>query len=104
VDHRLTRLAAERLVQEGRAPRLWFYGDYPYILQDAAAPGRIGQAGNLERVFPVSEAGLAAWQDAVAAHATQISTFWPNLEAMRAALRSFMESAGGARLWKPAGV
>jgi LmbE family N-acetylglucosaminyl deacetylase len=103
VDHRLTRLAAERLVRDGRAPGLWFYGDYPYILQDASARGQIGQAGYRERVFPVSEAGLAAWQDSVAAHATQISTFWPDLGAMRAALRAFCEAAGGVCLWRAAG-
>jgi LmbE family N-acetylglucosaminyl deacetylase len=100
VDHRLTRLAAERLGQHGRAHWLWYYADYPYILKEEAVLEQLKREGVVDRIFTVSEGGLAAWQEAVAAHTTQISTFWPNQEAMRAAIRSYSELMGGVFLLK----
>ncbi len=101
VDHRLTRAAAELLVQRGRAPWLWYYADYPYILNEKDTLPRMRQEGLADVVFPVTEQALAAWVDSVAAHATQISTFWLDLEAMREAIRFYSEMMGGVRLWRP---
>jgi LmbE family N-acetylglucosaminyl deacetylase len=100
VDHRLTRAAAERLAQQGDVPWLWYYADYPYVLKEEALVARFAGEGLAAQIFPVSEAGLAAWQASVAAHATQISTFWPDLDAMRSAIRFFCESMDGVRLWR----
>lgn len=102
VDHRLTRAAAELLVLRGQGPWLWYYADYPYILKERALTDELQQQGLAEVVFPVSGEGLIAWQDSIAEHASQISTFWPNLEAMRTAIRTYCEEVGGVRLWKPA--
>jgi LmbE family N-acetylglucosaminyl deacetylase len=97
VDHQLTRAAAERL------PRpLWYYADYPYVLQEAERLEQMQQAGWKTQVMTVSAAGLAAWQAAVAAHASQISTFWPSLEAMQAAIEAYCQQTGGVRRWKKA--
>lgn len=96
VDHQLTWQAAERL-----GMRLWFYADYPYVLKHAPALKELWQQGWRSRSFPVSEAGLAAWQAAVAAHASQISSFWGSLDEMRAAIRSYRAASGGVRLWFP---
>lgn len=101
VDHRLTRAAAERLVRREGIPALWFYADYPYILKEPLAAEKLRQAGLADSVCPVSTAGLGAWQEAVGAHSSQISTFWPDLDAMRDAIRFFCEWMGGVRLWKP---
>ena len=93
VDHRLVRAAAEKL---GR--RLWYYADYPYTLdpdQDIPDDDR----GIQPNLFSVSEAGLEIWQQAVAAHASQISTFWSSSNEMRAAIRAFWEPTKGVRLW-----
>ena len=54
-------------------------------------------------VFPVSEAGLAAWEAAVGAHVSQVSTFWLNPAARQAALRAYRDQTGGVRLWRRAG-
>lgn len=95
VDHRLTRLAAEKI-----GISLWFYADYPYVtkLPDLAEKTIVNTLES--QVFPVSPAGLAAWQASIAAHRSQISTFWPDLTAMRAAIRAYCQVDGGIRLWK----
>ena len=60
VDHRLTRAAAEGL---GRP--LWYYADYPYILRAMDQIEYLRQTGWEEVFFPVSPAGLTAWQELV---------------------------------------
>lgn len=97
VDHRLTRRAAEQL---GR--NLWYYADYPYVLDSEQPFEEMLQAGWTSRVFPVSEAGLAAWQASIAAHQSQISTFWPSVDVMEAAMRAYWQEQGGVRLWRAA--
>jgi LmbE family N-acetylglucosaminyl deacetylase len=93
VDHRLTRAVAEHL---GR--RLWYYLDYPYVLKETTALDELQQTGWQSITFAISEGGLAAWQDAIAAYQSQISTFWPNLEAMCRAIQEYKEQMGGVRL------
>jgi LmbE family N-acetylglucosaminyl deacetylase len=98
VDHRLTRLAAERL---GEA--CWYYADFPYILNDSDQLARFTQTVWGETWFPISAAGMQAWEAAVAAHRSQISTFWPDLAALQAALRAYARQEDGSlqvRLWR----
>ena len=93
VDHRLTRMVAEGL---GR--RLWYYLDYPYVLKETATLDALQLEGGQNITFAISEGGLAAWQDGIATHQSQISTFWPGLDAMRAAIRAYRDEMGGIRL------
>lgn len=95
VDHQLTRAAAERL---GRP--LWYYADYPYILKEAEELGSLQQSGWEAVQFTISNEGLRAWEAAVAAHASQISTFWAGLDEMRAELRTYSHAQTGLRLWR----
>lgn len=94
VDHRLVRAAAKGLSQQ-----MWFYADYPYIGEVDESKLKINQEMRLE-IFPVPEAGLEVWVAAVAAHASQISTFWSDLDQVREAIRSYWEPFKGVRLWK----
>jgi LmbE family N-acetylglucosaminyl deacetylase len=91
VDHRLTRMATERLKQP-----LWFYADYPYVLET------INQQ-NLTKYqsahFPISPQALLAWQKAVAAHRSQISTFWTDPDEMRQAIVIYSQSMDGIKLY-----
>jgi LmbE family N-acetylglucosaminyl deacetylase len=104
VDHRLTRQAAESL---GR--RLWFYADYPYALSDQGELAKLERAGWETHLNPVSEAGLQAWVRSVAAHQSQVSTFWhqdaarriPAEDAMRAAITTYCQAMGGVKVWQP---
>lgn len=109
VDHRLVRRAVEGL---GR--RVWYYADFPYVVWMGITPDRAGDdltgdraspGGDSNRpvesvLFPVSAAGLDAWVEAVAAHASQISSLWPGPEEMVAALHSYCREVGGVRLWR----
>jgi LmbE family N-acetylglucosaminyl deacetylase len=98
VDHRLTRLAAERLGTD-----CWFYADFPYNLDHGDQLAHFTQTAWKETWFPISMAGMQAWEAAVAAHRSQISTFWPDLEAMRAALGAYAQRTDGSlgvRLWR----
>lgn len=93
VDHQLTRLAAEALDLP-----LWYYADYPYVLsamEQAALPAQACRTTLL-----LSQPALLAWQDAVAAYASQISTFWRDESEMRQALLAYATRHGGIPLWR----
>lgn len=94
VDHRLTRAAAEKL---GR--RLWYYADYPYVLRQMGDLQALEEAGWQKMVTPVSAAGLKAWQASIAAHGSQISTFWPDLGRMEEEMARYADRMGGGVLW-----
>jgi LmbE family N-acetylglucosaminyl deacetylase len=97
VDHRLTRAAAERLGHS-----LWYYPDYPYVLDHSSSFAAYLPTGWEPILYPLSAAGLQAWVEAVAAHRSQISTFWPDVQAMQQAIREYAGQHGGVRLWRPA--
>lgn len=93
VDHRLTCIAAEGL----HVP-LYYYADYPYAArkdaQDWIDP-------HWQRIaFKVTPHALQAWQEAVAAYISQISTFWSDLEQMQAAIREYWQNRGGCSLYR----
>jgi LmbE family N-acetylglucosaminyl deacetylase len=98
VDHQLSRLALE-----GLGCASWYFQDYPYVLHSSEQVGRLEADGWTRRIFPISDQGLAAWQDSIAIHASQISTFWPDETAMRQAISDYFHWNHGVCLWrKPA--
>lgn len=94
VDHHLCRRAAERLAADpslGLALR--YYEDYPYA-GDAAARARALAAPPGSRPWrpapvAIDHSDLAAKLDAVACFTSQISSFWADEAAMRAAVTAF---------------
>lgn len=90
VDHQLTRAAAQKL-----GISLWYYADYPYAAHAPIVPPQ----GAAAHIFPVSATGVAAWQNAVAAHHSQISTFWGNIQAMQNAILVHTQTMQGVKLW-----
>jgi hypothetical protein len=42
---------------------------------------------------------LKAWQQSIAAHQSQASTFWPDRETMEAKITQYAERLGGGALW-----
>lgn len=94
VDHQFVRQVAENLKFH-----LWYYPDYPYILE-APLSNKIDQSWQ-KYVFPVSGVGILAWQAAVGAYTSQLSTFWPDLVAMQTAIRGYSDQQGGVQLWQP---
>jgi LmbE family N-acetylglucosaminyl deacetylase len=100
VDHRLTRAAAEKWQAEAAGGSLWYYADYPYVLHNLDTLDKLAQEGWKSSVFLVSEEGIETWLQAVAAHRSQISTFWENEAEMRSALRAYAAEMGGVVLWQ----
>jgi LmbE family N-acetylglucosaminyl deacetylase len=97
VDHRLTRAAAETL---GR--QVWYYADYPYVVQQPAFDPAEWLPGEAKAYhICVSKMGLDAWQMGIAAYESQISTFWNDETAMRKAIARYKRAKGGSRLWRP---
>jgi LmbE family N-acetylglucosaminyl deacetylase len=97
VDHRLTRAAVEKIDR-----RTWYYADYPYVLREDSLFEELRQSGWRSAQFPVSAAGLEAWLASVAVYTSQLSTFWPDESAMRAAVRDYWRDSGtGVQLWRP---
>jgi LmbE family N-acetylglucosaminyl deacetylase len=95
VDHQLTRQAAE-----GTGLVRWYYADFPYVLHCREQLDQLEQSGWLSQVFPISPASLTAWQDAISAHSSQISTFWTDELAMRQSVSNYMDWYQGLRLWR----
>ena len=94
MDHRLTRMAAEALKRS-----LWYYADFPYV---------VGEGANLDRYvglkwqasqFLITEPALNAWQEAIAAYGTQISTFWGGVDEMNSAIRDYWRAPNSHRMW-----
>jgi LmbE family N-acetylglucosaminyl deacetylase len=85
VDHQLTRRAAERA-----GPVYAYYEDYPYAEREAVA------APNLTaEMMALQPANIAAKVQAMAAYTSQISSFWPDREAMDQAIHQFAQRVGG---------
>lgn len=95
VDHRLTRAAAEATRQP-----LLYYMDFPYIFNDLEQVEALSRSGWQSQLHPVSQAGFEAWYEGIAAHRSQISTFWADLAALRRELSEYLELMGGILLWK----
>jgi LmbE family N-acetylglucosaminyl deacetylase len=99
IDHQLVRAAAESLNRP-----VWFYADYPYVIDDPLHHTDLRdqiaayQPGVTQ---PLSEHGMTAWQAAVAAYASQISTFWGSLDEMRSRIAAYQREGGGLTLWVP---
>jgi LmbE family N-acetylglucosaminyl deacetylase len=98
VDHQLTRLAAE-----GLDFTTWYYADYPYVLRCKEKLENMEREGWLSQVFPISQDGLVAWQDSIAAHGSQISTFWKGEREMRLAVSDYLQENNGIWLWRQPG-
>ena len=94
VDHLITRQAVEKL---GRP--LWYYADIPYFLSNPAklAPATLSMTS---KTFYISPKGLAAWQDGIAAHASQISSLFTDAQDMRQKIKEYAQSNSGLPLWE----
>jgi hypothetical protein len=64
---------------------------------------KIEQDGWSRQIFPISLKGLIAWQDSIAAHGSQISTFWSNETEMRQAIVDYLSWNHGIQLWRKSG-
>lgn len=93
VDHVVVRQAAESL---GRP--LYYMADIPYLFNhpDHLDPNR---AGFTETLYPVSEAGVRLWQEAVLAYFSQMSMLFKTPEATREKIAQYAQANHGLRMW-----
>lgn len=97
VDHRLVRDWGRRLARTSDQIEVCYYEEYPYTRE----PGVIERAladfapATLEPVLrPLDEDALQAKIEAIACYESQISTFWPDREAMAADVRAVATQVG----------
>ncbi len=103
VDHQLTRQAAEMCY--GRSA-LTYYEDYPYVAMDGALEAIIppDRDGWQPAVIPLSQDALQARYRAMAAFASQISSFFRDRADLEAQVGSYVARVGGERVWLDSGV
>lgn len=96
VDHVITRQAAETL---GRP--LWYYADIPYLFrhEDELTPAVEAMNG---KTFFISAEGLSAWQESIAAHASQISSLFADVQDMQIQIKNYRQSRSGLTIWDKA--
>ena len=98
VDHQLVRVVAEIL-----PIKAVFYPEFPYTREFSAVIPELVPEKYQGSALPVSQRGLAAWQESVAAYTSQISTFWSSLDEMYAEISHHSNQFGGVTLWHPQG-
>ena len=101
VDHRLTRAAAEAVAGGRLRRQLWYFADYPYAATAGAEIAALLQSGWQAIAFDITLPGIAAWEQSIYAHRSQISTFWADFAALQDAVRNYGKQMGGVRLWRP---
>jgi LmbE family N-acetylglucosaminyl deacetylase len=93
VDHLMTRRAAERA---GRSD--WYYREVPYVMSDAPRLVEPAPDGVSEVVVALTEAEIEMWSIGVGEYHSQVSSFWPDVEALDAELRAYHDRFGGLPL------
>jgi LmbE family N-acetylglucosaminyl deacetylase len=93
LDHVTVRRAVELL----KRPVLYDV-DIPYLFNFPEELSWL-TAGMVASVHPVSEAGLAIWQDAITAYISQIGTLFESQQEMRSKILEYWAENGGIRLW-----
>ncbi len=99
VDHRLTRMAAERL---GRP--LWYYQDMPYAARGGLLPADLPLPTGITTAVPLVDEEVQQWIDAIGEYRSQLSTFWPTENALYRELTETLERSGGLRFLRPVGA
>jgi LmbE family N-acetylglucosaminyl deacetylase len=94
-DHRLMRMAAERL---GR--RLWYYSDFPYAARGEGLPDEFSLPQREVRLRPIAPWAVAAWTEAAALYESQLTVFWEDATDLERELQSYIKEAGGLRLYR----
>ncbi|MCE5207729.1 MAG: PIG-L family deacetylase [Chloroflexi bacterium] len=95
IDHQLVRHSAEMLRH-----CKWLYADYPY---SAVVAGNLLKWLNLpgnSYQLPIDKIGLNKWQEAVAAYATQLNTFWPSPDDMQQKIADYCLTGAGSLLYQ----
>lgn len=95
IDHKITVEAvtgAFRNKSRGKNLKIYYYKDFPYVV---AKKVESDLNPSKSRLITISPGGINAWQEAIAAHRSQISTFWNSLEEMETDIQDYYSQSGG---------
>lgn len=111
VDHQIVRNWGLELARSMPWVALKFYEEYPYTEQEGALErafetlaGQVPHVHLTPELVMLNEAEIAAKVTAISHYVSQISSFWPSLEAMAAAVRASLFRTGHGspveRFWR----
>lgn len=98
VDHQLVRRAAESVAGAG----LWYYEDYPYTRISGALEIAVPAdgAGWVAEHVPLTAAAIETKIEAIAAFASQLSSFFNGRADLEAQIRAEAQRVPGERIWQ----
>lgn len=94
VDHVIVRGAVEKLNRP-----LKYTADVPYLFKQPETLAPLVTEMD-EFLFPITEAGMEAWIEAVRAHASQLSTLFESETEMESEIRAYYDERNGFPLWR----
>jgi hypothetical protein len=80
---------------------IWYYPDYPYVIDTEPELESRARAGWKKMVYPINPEALRAWVESVAAYGSQISSFWQDKDMMEQAIEDYSCRYKGICLWSP---
>ena len=97
VDHQLTRLAAESCFER----RLIYFEEYPYAADAGAVEKVIATGEDMwhSQTIPISRGIMEKKIEAIAAYASQISTFFLDRADLEQQVKEYAQLVGGERIW-----
>lgn len=98
-DHLITRQAAALCF----GASLWYYEDFPYVREAGALTAVLTPHPDQwhAQTIPLPLIALAAKANAIAAYASQISTFFKDRLDLGQQLQTYADQVGVERLWQP---
>jgi hypothetical protein len=95
IDHQIVRRTGEAI-----APSCYYYADFPYSGTHPEELTAVLPENSSIYHYPINNQSLAAWQYAVKAYTSQISTFWPSMGEMYQRIEEYAKSSIGNCLWQ----
>lgn len=95
IDHRITRIVAERLEKE-----IDYYLEMPYNTKNPQDIKQCIPLGAHAIKYSLSEDGLRAWQNSISAYPSQLRSFWRSTKEMEDQIKAFSESSLGCTFWR----
>ena len=95
LDHRIVRAAAE-----ATGLPLVYYADFPYAAERFVEVANDVPDGCDPETYTLNENAREKWMEGVAAYASQLSSFWPSIDAMHASIREYSQLLLGHTVWK----
>ena len=94
IDHRILLKSIQNLNLKNTR----FYEDFPYIQKSQPIDSNLSTL--CANKYELSSENIIKWHESVAAHTSQISTFWDSQDHMRNQIKQFFMNGGGTCLWE----